>query len=67
MFQTMKKIKKSDMPIKRVLDTTKSVRKEHTVEASTDESAIVDNAKIYQCVLCEEKFAEHSLMIEHFR
>lgn len=26
-----------------------------------------DNKKLYKCVLCEEIFSEHSLMIEHFR
>ncbi|KAG4073182.1 hypothetical protein HA402_002571 [Bradysia odoriphaga] len=26
-----------------------------------------DKKKLYKCVLCEEKFAEHSFMIEHFR
>lgn len=63
----MKTMKKSDMSIKRVLDTTKSIKKEHTVGASTENSTIADNAKVYQCVLCEEKFAEHGQMIEHFR
>lgn len=63
----MKTMKKSDMPIDRVLDTATSIKKEHSVEASTEDSTIADNAKVYQCVLCEEKFAEHSLMIEHFR
>lgn len=26
-----------------------------------------DNTKLYKCVLCEETFAQHGLMIEHFR
>lgn len=32
-----------------------------------ENSKNADNTKVYHCVLCEEKFTEHHLMIEHFR
>lgn len=34
---------------------------------SLEISKNADNKMAFQCVLCEEKFAEHTLMIEHFR
>lgn len=37
------------------------------VPTKLKDSQTTENEKWYHCVLCEEKFTEHQLMIDHFR
>lgn len=65
-------MRKSDAATERVLDMAEMPTKNidettPAVVAAIENSTNADNKKIYPCVLCEDSFAEHNLMIEHFR
>lgn len=63
------KMKKSEAKSKRDVanKSEKIVKKVSPVGASRKKSQNADNKNLFLCVLCEETFAEHNLMIEHFR
>lgn len=64
-------MKKSNATTEQVLDKSnkngKITENVDAVRSSIKNFKNADNKTEYLCVLCEEKFAEHSLMIEHFR
>lgn len=61
-------MKKSDAKTRReVVRTNKNINGAADGVAYFETSKKGDNKNVYQCVLCEQKFTEHSLMIEHFR